>query len=43
MFTVNNIAIIGAGFMGHSIALLCAMNDIETVNIDVSVSQIEKA
>ncbi len=43
MVTVKNVAVIGAGFMGSSIALLCAQNKIRTINIDVSEAQIKRA
>jgi len=42
-FKVNDAAIIGAGFMGYSIAFLCAQNGIRTVNVDVSQEQINTA
>lgn len=43
MFVVKKAAVVGAGFMGGSIALLCARNGIETVNIDQSSEQLERA
>lgn len=43
MFRAKKAAVIGAGFMGSGIALLCAQNGIKTVNIDISDEQLEKA
>lgn len=43
MFKAEKAAVIGAGFMGSGIALLCAQKGIETVNIDISDKQLEKA
>ena len=43
MFKSKKTAVIGAGFMGSSIALLCAQNGIETVNTDISEEQLNKA
>lgn len=43
MFETKKAAVIGAGFMGSSIALLCAQNGIETVNTDISEKQLDKA
>lgn len=43
MFKAQEVAVIGAGFMGGSIALLCAQNGIQTTNIDVSKEQLIKA
>jgi len=43
MFEAKKVSIIGAGFMGSSIALLCAQNKINAINIDISENQLEKA
>lgn len=43
MFKAEKAAVIGAGFMGSGIALLCAQKGIETVNIDISDEQLGKA
>ena len=39
MYKADKVAVIGAGFMGGSIALLCAQNGLQTINIDVSEEQ----
>ena len=43
MFEAKKAVVVGAGFMGSSIALLCAQNGIETLNTDISQEQLEKA
>ncbi len=43
MFKANKAAVVGAGFMGGSIALLCAQNGIDTLNTDISQEQLDKA
>ncbi len=43
MFEAKKAAVIGAGFMGSRIALLCAQNGIETLNTDISQEQLDKA
>ena len=43
MFKAKKAAVIGAGFMGIRIALLCAQNGIETLNTDISQEQLDKA
>jgi 3-hydroxybutyryl-CoA dehydrogenase len=43
MYKAEKVAVIGAGFMGSSIALLCAQNGIDTINIDVSSEQLDNA
>ena len=40
---IKNIAVIGAGNMGHQIAALCAINGYKTVCMDTSQEMLDKA
>jgi len=42
-FNVKKICVVGAGNMGHQISVLCALNGFETVCVDVSEEQLQKA
>ncbi len=43
LYIAERAAVVGAGFMGSRIALLCAQQGIKTINIDISTEQLEKA
>jgi len=43
LFKAERAVVVGAGFMGRGIALLCAQSGIKTINVDISTEQLEKA